>query len=170
MKSKARERGSIAHVVIIVVLVLGLLGALGFIFWQNFVDKSTPSSTTGSIIIAEWGVGIPVQGEYTYDLEGEYATVYSKALTDAEEKIGCEEKNGVRIYRTATTADLPDYMKEYTSAELNGYYLVLQRSNQALCVPDNDDGTDTRNREVNEIYETEVSKFKAAWSSIAETN
>jgi hypothetical protein len=171
MRSHAQERGSVAHIVIIVVLALGLIGALGFIFWQNFVDKSTSSRTdTDAVTIAEWGVDIPVQGEYAYELDGEYATVYPKALTDAEEKIGCEEKNGVRIYRTATTGDLPDYMKEYTSAELNSNYLVLQRGNQTLCVSDNDDGSDTTNSEVNEIYEAEISKFKAAWVSIVETN
>lgn len=32
------QKGS-AHVVIIVILVIALLGALGFVFWQNFIDE-----------------------------------------------------------------------------------------------------------------------------------
>ncbi len=34
-----KQQGS-AHLVIVVVLVLALLGALGFIFWQNFIQKT----------------------------------------------------------------------------------------------------------------------------------
>lgn len=33
-----KQKGS-AHVIAIVVLVIALLGALGFIFWQNFINK-----------------------------------------------------------------------------------------------------------------------------------
>jgi hypothetical protein len=34
------QKGS-AHVVIIVILVIALLGTLGFVFWQNFIHKDT---------------------------------------------------------------------------------------------------------------------------------
>lgn len=34
-----KQRGS-THLVLVVILVLALLGALGFIFWQNFVQKN----------------------------------------------------------------------------------------------------------------------------------
>jgi len=42
--SKLKQSGS-AHVIIIVVLVVALLGALGFVFYQNFIAKK-PTETT----------------------------------------------------------------------------------------------------------------------------
>jgi len=39
------QKGS-AHVVIIVILVVALLGALGFIFWQNFINKEPAPKQT----------------------------------------------------------------------------------------------------------------------------
>src|SRR6476469_2643231 len=35
------QKGSI-HVIIIAVLATALLGMLGFVFWQNFIHKSSP--------------------------------------------------------------------------------------------------------------------------------
>jgi hypothetical protein len=74
MKSRILEKGSSAHIVIIIVLVVALLGALGFVFWQNFVNKPATTSTTDSLVLAdntdsennniaisEWGVS----GSYT---------------------------------------------------------------------------------------------------------
>ena len=45
MAIKTSQQGS-AHVIIIVVLVLGLLGALGYIFWQNFINSSDSKKQT----------------------------------------------------------------------------------------------------------------------------
>lgn len=43
---KHQQVGS-THVVLIIVLVIALIGALGFIFWQNvLIDKSEPVSTS----------------------------------------------------------------------------------------------------------------------------
>jgi hypothetical protein len=39
MKSRTSQQGSTARIVIVVILVVALLGALGYIFWQNFVQK-----------------------------------------------------------------------------------------------------------------------------------
>jgi len=39
MINKALSQKGSAHVVIIVILVVALLGTLGFVFWQNFIDK-----------------------------------------------------------------------------------------------------------------------------------
>ena len=67
-----------AHVIIIVILILAVLGLLGFVFWQNFVNKPATSSNTSSatqsapsnttknnktLIITEWGV----KGSYSSD-------------------------------------------------------------------------------------------------------
>lgn len=43
MKSRISQQGSTAHIVIVVVLVVALLGALGFIFWQNFIKQEDTS-------------------------------------------------------------------------------------------------------------------------------
>jgi Tfp pilus assembly protein PilE len=44
---KKSQTGS-AHVVIIIILVVAVLGLLGFVFWQNFIQKkdTTPAVTT----------------------------------------------------------------------------------------------------------------------------
>jgi cytoskeletal protein RodZ len=39
------QKGS-AHVVVVIILVLALLGALGFIFWQNFMQKNDTITKT----------------------------------------------------------------------------------------------------------------------------
>ncbi len=44
MKMNTNTQQGSAHVVIIVVLVVALVGALGWIFWQNFIDKSPQSA------------------------------------------------------------------------------------------------------------------------------
>lgn len=83
------QKGS-AHVVVVGVLVLALLGALGFIFWQNFVSKdevtkkaetivksedakntarSSGDSKEGYLVLTDWGVKFKIPddiGELTY--------------------------------------------------------------------------------------------------------
>lgn len=78
MKSRIKEQGSALHIVIIIVLVLAVLGLLGFVFWQNFINKpvgtqntagdtNTSAIDTGStsatrtLTISEWGI----KGDYT---------------------------------------------------------------------------------------------------------
>jgi hypothetical protein len=41
---KNLQSGS-AHLIVIIVLVVALLGTLGFVFWQNFINKSAASNT-----------------------------------------------------------------------------------------------------------------------------
>ncbi|MFZ1301166.1 MAG: hypothetical protein WAQ27_01125 [Candidatus Microsaccharimonas sp.] len=43
---KFRNQSGSAHVVVIVVLIIAIIGALGFIFWQNFVQKDPVANTT----------------------------------------------------------------------------------------------------------------------------
>lgn len=47
MRTNKSQSGS-AHLIIIIILVVALLGALGFVFWQNFVDKAADSATTNT--------------------------------------------------------------------------------------------------------------------------
>jgi hypothetical protein len=46
MKSYTKQRGSIVHIAIVIILVIAILGVLGFIFWHNFLDKKTTTPTT----------------------------------------------------------------------------------------------------------------------------
>ncbi|MEI6228895.1 MAG: hypothetical protein WCP11_02660 [Candidatus Saccharibacteria bacterium] len=67
MNKKQSQSGS-AHLVVIIVLVAALLGALGFVFYQNFMvaKTETPAPVVvddgrKTLSIAEWGV----KGKYT---------------------------------------------------------------------------------------------------------
>jgi heme/copper-type cytochrome/quinol oxidase subunit 2 len=65
IKHSQRQIGS-AHLIIIVIIILALLGALGFVFWKNISKtNSTPSITTSSpspkpasdyLTISDWGI------------------------------------------------------------------------------------------------------------------
>ena len=45
MKKLNNQTGS-AHVVIIIILIAAVLGLLGFVFWQNFIKKTSPQTTS----------------------------------------------------------------------------------------------------------------------------
>ncbi len=92
-----KQSGS-AHVIIVIVLVIALLGSLGFIFWQNFVNKTTNSDTIktgdtsatnkttkseetksdsnlGYVVVKEWGIKIKskLASEIEYKLDTKQA-------------------------------------------------------------------------------------------------
>ena len=46
IKNSQRQTGS-AHVVIIIILVITVLGLLGFVFWQNFLNKESLVNNSG---------------------------------------------------------------------------------------------------------------------------
>ena len=50
MKSMNKQKGS-AHVAIVIVLIVALLGALGFIFWQNFIRNEPATKKTEAVNI-----------------------------------------------------------------------------------------------------------------------
>lgn len=74
IKNSQRQIGS-AHLVIVITLVVALIGALGFIFWQNFVKTETDTSesvTTKEIEessetdkYADWGTYESVRDGYS---------------------------------------------------------------------------------------------------------
>lgn len=73
MKSQTKESGSTVHIAVIVILVVAVLGLLGFVFWQNFVNKtssqSANSDTVKQIDETEQGEGYIV-GSLTYPAGG----------------------------------------------------------------------------------------------------
>jgi hypothetical protein len=48
MSNKISSQKGSTHVIIIVILVVALLGALGFVFWQNFMNKPAPANNETS--------------------------------------------------------------------------------------------------------------------------
>lgn len=50
--NKRTSQSGFAHLVIVLVLALALVGALGFIFWQNFINKNSNSKTDDSSVVA----------------------------------------------------------------------------------------------------------------------
>ncbi len=66
--NKFKQQGNI-HVVIVVILVLALLGALGFIFWQNFLSKNegTNNKTGSTTQTTDSSVKAPVLDTATFD-------------------------------------------------------------------------------------------------------
>lgn len=79
MKSHNKESGSVVHIAVIVILVLAVLG---FVFWQNFMNKPRASETTQtsssikSLEVNEWGL----KGSTTQDVTG----LTYKITTDTE--------------------------------------------------------------------------------------
>ena len=95
---KSRNQTGSAHIVIIIILVVALVGALGFVFWQNFLNKpsstrdTTNSATKSSLDmtfleIDQFGVKIPYdRTSDTYTVEvfpANLASVQSKKANDA---------------------------------------------------------------------------------------
>lgn len=107
--NKSNNQSGSAHAVVIIILIMAILGLLGFIFWQNFVQKkdatptksvttSTPAmtstatkSTATSLPIIAYGVEVPYDSTSdTYTLApkttGGFAggyTIFSKKVTEA---------------------------------------------------------------------------------------
>lgn len=66
MKTLQKEQGS-AHVIIIVVLIVAVLGLLGFVFWQNFIaKKDTPKADTASTSTASTSTPTPTPDVKNY--------------------------------------------------------------------------------------------------------
>jgi len=82
-KRKRDNQSGSAHAVIIIILIVAILGLLGFIFWQNFIQKNdttptksitttTPATTTPattSIATKSTAISLPIS---TYGVEVPY--------------------------------------------------------------------------------------------------
>lgn len=87
MKRKITQAGS-AHIIIIIVLVVALLGTLGFVFWQNFINKTDSNkSTDTSTVVKEEETSIDGLKTYVnqkYKLSFEYPSDWSVEVKDDE--------------------------------------------------------------------------------------
>ena len=121
MKSRIKEQGSALHIVIIIVLVVAVLGLLGFVLWQNFMNKPADSQADNTsatstqeeatdeesdtpaqpkLAIKEWNIG----GDYSngdvrlaYSLDGESMSFADSRLDGTD----CEGAGGFVSRQTA---------------------------------------------------------------------
>jgi hypothetical protein len=117
---KSKQTGS-AHTVIIIVLVLALLGVLGFVFWQNFVNKpatkTAGASSTSQTALNNKTLSISVWGvKGSYDAKDLSSVSYTFpeggnnliTLTAANLPNNCGGLNGIGvIYRLSGDQPLP---------------------------------------------------------------
>lgn len=123
MRATQKQSGG-AHVIIVVILIIALLGVLGFVFWQNFINKSASdtqaSSETQTTTSVAKGEVATSQGELVLSsshVKGTYATEWgmsarpmtggtsgtkiigyilssAKLSSDAQDKQGCAAQAG----------------------------------------------------------------------------
>ncbi|MDB5166970.1 MAG: hypothetical protein JWN26_115 [Candidatus Saccharibacteria bacterium] len=157
MKSRQSQAGS-AHLVIIIVLVVALLGALGFVFWQNFINKpvanqanssqttpttktdtTTTSPTATGFVVSGWSVSIPTtetgfqansaSSSNGYDFYG----VTTAALKAEAAKENCNDSGIGSIYRATSLDGSPSAH----SAKVGNYYYGFTQRSTAACVDAN---------------------------------
>lgn len=163
MKSTHQDRGS-THIVLIIILVVAVLGLLGVVFWQNFVnqpaeqtgtsqsvtDESTDSSTpdpTDSfdtpLTVEEWGVvgdlgDISALGSVSYaisQLDGGGA--YLRFLTD---EVDCGLGNGHGQITRLTAEEASDAISS-TGVQVGEYY-YFYRTGNGVCGQDGNPHTE----------------------------
>lgn len=71
VKKSQNQTGS-AHVVIIVILVLAIMGLLGFVFWQNFIQKKATTTTSTTTTVVDQYSGWNTYNNSTYGFSLRY--------------------------------------------------------------------------------------------------
>ena len=102
IKKSQMQKGS-AHVVIIVILIIALIGVLGFVFWQNFIKKddvTKPATTAVSDETTEKPITYKTYTTDIYDISFEYPDTWSLGNT-----VKSDDENDVSRSTTITTAD-----------------------------------------------------------------
>lgn len=149
---KQKQSGSV-HLIITIILVLALLGALGFIFWQNFINKKDSTSTTATassqaatntapasaatptndnLVVSQWGVTVPVKDFVLLSSSDEnHIYVTTQAIIDEAKRISCTDTSIGNLYRVTTTADQPSYAA--LSSKIGTYYYGFWTGSQAAC-------------------------------------
>lgn len=123
MKQLTNERGSV-EAIVMGLLVVALIGALGFIFWQNFLKKDEPQKTVetvkeepkpvtvadeteeqkGYLAINEWSVRFKIPSEV-----GSETVFYEKAheVTGLESGYGIITSGEKKLYNTCGLSPEP---------------------------------------------------------------
>jgi nitrate reductase NapE component len=153
---KQQKQSGFAHLAIIIVLIVALLGALGFVYWQNFMQLKietpipaigdTPTSNLKTMSISEWGI----KGTYTNtetlqynmisndnqliftsnDTRGKCATLF------LVRHVGSERLNEGRVIgnsdNTSTVADYYNTITDGSIKHIGDYYFTIN-SSYAAC-------------------------------------
>lgn len=115
------QKGS-AHVVIVIVLVAALLGALGFIFWQNFMKEkpatdqtsTNKTETTPKLLTASFNEGFKANTSFSYpenwtlerSVTGSFPVNLENGATSEEIKITSPSKKYSAHYRISAHAGI----------------------------------------------------------------
>lgn len=137
MKNRQQQTGS-AHLIIIIMLVIVLLGSLGFIFWQNFIEKKVEVAKTPEITKATNVKTEPIN-----------ATPES-TLTEiaADDLVGTNlaikyPKTWTMTHSEHSDAEIAVYSKQYKisspDSSLSIKYIVTNVGGGGMCDPINGD-------------------------------
>jgi len=150
--NKKQSQSGSSHLVIIIVLVVALLGALGYVFYLNFMQpKSTPAPTpavavvstptetnAGYLVLDDWDVKFKLladlgSNEITYQrVEDSYGQDMYQFSTERASALGGDCNNLVRILRSvSSTADGP----EIPVAKIGSYYYFVSGRQSACSEP-----------------------------------
>jgi hypothetical protein len=187
MKSQSKESGSIVHIVVIVILVAAVLGLLGFVFWQNLMDKpadtqsSTQQTSTGTkepasvdstdantLSISEWSV----KGNLGKSLAVNYVIQNSNQLNLTTDEVDCGSglngtgyivqlsgsDKGPGVFGDETAAETYDVTLE-TNARIGDYYYFFVAPS-GVCEVDGVDYTETTAKELKDATLSLVKTLK----------
>jgi len=156
--NKKQSQSGSAHLVIIIVLVIALLGALGYVFYINFMQpKSTPAPTpevavvstptptptetnAGYLVLDDWDVKFKlptnlgsnvITNQKATDANGED---YYKFSTERVSALGGDCTSLSKLYRM-TELIAPDASPPILVGKFGGYYYYA-RNSQAICAED----------------------------------
>ena len=186
---KFRNQQGSAHLIIIIVLVVVVLGALGFIFWQNFVNTSTPSgnndttsstarpsSNTAYLMVDQFGVKIPYDKTAdTYSVKELSAITADVSSKKADDACGRAVSIGY-ISHYKIDEKLPDdypvdggktyveYLKNLPSVTIGDDFYSLQ-SPQNACA----DSTTSEGQASNAAQVSASSAFEAAFNKLQDS-
>lgn len=150
MINKALSQKGSTHVVIIVILIAALVGVLGFVFWQNFINKSTPvnndtakveskqkntskdAEKSDQLILNDWGIKFTVSSSLTstevkYQAKDTDAYVFTTTRIQAlgDECAKSPFGDAVSLTRFAEKLMAVPDGELLNESPINGYYYVL---------------------------------------------
>jgi len=174
--NKNKYQSGNVHFIIIIVLVVALLGALGLIFWQNFIQPKpgtsktdsvkTPSTTTSSLkgylVLDNWGVKFKLpsdlgNNEITYSIRTflknndtyYFSTQQVEALGESCIISAGQQGHIGRVSRSVTPMGWETYIGDKIS-HIDGYYYYYA-SPQSTC---SDNGVEIQHRDRAMIHDT----------------
>lgn len=159
------QQSGFAHAVLIIGLIVALIGALGFIFWQNFihdgkqsqVKNSVPKANDGNsenkkvksrietdLVIDEWGISVPEAAKFTAvkssqtDGSGVY-TVYEVSTAEISKEaqaLECTDDKLGSIVKVPASDVQDANPYSYVSQKIEDKYYFYNPRSEAACVGD----------------------------------